>query len=1002
MAVPRLAQYTVRKMQALVLAFFFLSGVAGLLYEVVWIRVAGTVIGNTTYAVGTVVGVYMGGLALGAWLGGRAADRRGGARLLRLYGLLEAGVAVSALAVPFLFHASEPLFRLLWNSVGEIAPLYAACRIGLVALALAVPTTLMGATLPVLARFLSGSAEDAPRRAGTAYAINTLGGVAGTLAAGFWLIPAFGLQTTTLAAAAMNAAIGAGSLLLARGREGTIQPAPPPEPPPRRLALAVAALSGFAALVYEIAWTRAIVLALGSTVYAFTLILAAFILGLAAGSAAASRLRPRDPIAALGWIQAAAGVAALALLPFLGNLPLFFTPFVESAKEDYSQLLRVQFLLIFAFVFVPTFILGAVFPFTCRLAGGSDHAVGRSVAAVYSWNTVGSIAGSWAGSFLLLPALGPAATVRLAAVVNLGLAAYLAWRERPALRLAPAAPVAVAAAAWLLPGWDLQVLASGPYIYGDEYVSSSRARRLDLRRTIEAESTLLASYWDAYGLVTVHQHPKGMRSLRINGKTDASTGPADMMTQLLIGHLPLLHHPEARRALVIGLGAGVTVEAMARYPLERIECVEISSAVARAAEHFQEVNRDVLRDPRVRLIEGDGRNALAFGRETYDVIVSEPSNLWLSGMANLFTRDFFEDASRRLAPGGLFCQWVHAYRLPLPDFRSVLRTFYAAFPHGSVWEVFPGQDYVLIGAREPLRPSFARLEGRFAIPAVRAQLEDPAAPGPEGFLGYLVTDADGARRLAGPGAVLTDDHCPIEYTAPRAIYRNVPSETIRHLDPARGEPVERSLYEGLPAAAAEAIARRRRGRREFAELTVSLPHGTPREALEALNAHVARYGSDRLVRTYMNRVARRARVNARVAQEAGDFDLAIRILRTIPPECEGYAEAQLQLVALYLAANRASEAEAALRQAASEPQSFTGTIVRAFVTEKEGRLAQAIELWREALRLDPASSMARLYLAKALHRAGKPEEAREEARRAAELDPGNTEAHRFLETLLKR
>src|SRR5688572_10957669 len=272
-------------MRALALAFFFVSGICGLLYEVVWIRVAGTVIGNTTFAIGTVVGVFMGGLAVGAWAGGRAADRRSGAALLRLYGVLEIGIAISAAAVPALLTASEPVFNLLWNSVGQVTALYAALRVVLMGLVLAVPTTLMGATLPVLTRYLSETRPSAAGEAGRAYAINTFGGVVGTLASGLWLIPTVGLRSTTWIAVAMNLAIGAAALALARGKPGTTEPALPPEPPPRRLALAVSALSGLASLVYEVAWTRSPVLSLGSTVPAFTLILAALILGLARGAA---------------------------------------------------------------------------------------------------------------------------------------------------------------------------------------------------------------------------------------------------------------------------------------------------------------------------------------------------------------------------------------------------------------------------------------------------------------------------------------------------------------------------------------------------------------------------------------------------------------------------------------------------------------------------------------------------------------------------------------------
>ncbi|HLY10729.1 MAG TPA: fused MFS/spermidine synthase, partial [Planctomycetota bacterium] len=341
-------------MRALVLAFFFISGLCGLLYEVVWIRVAGTVIGNTTFAIGTVVGVFMGGLALGAWWGGRQADRRQGAALLRLYGFLEGGVALAALAVPILIAGSEPVFRALWNSVGQITALYAALRVLLMGAVLLVPTTLMGATLPVLTRFLSESSQAAAGEAGRAYAINTFGGVAGTLASGFWLIPTYGLHATTLTAVALNLAIAAASITLARGRSGTVEAVLVAEPSPRRAALVVSALSGFSALVYEVAWTRSLVLSLGSTVYAFTLILTAFILGLAAGSAVSSRLvrRSKRPDVALAAIQGAIGLSALILLPYLGDLPLRMAPASEQYRDQYAGLLVAHSLLITLFVFV--------------------------------------------------------------------------------------------------------------------------------------------------------------------------------------------------------------------------------------------------------------------------------------------------------------------------------------------------------------------------------------------------------------------------------------------------------------------------------------------------------------------------------------------------------------------------------------------------------------------------------------------------------------------------
>src|SRR5256885_3581866 len=171
-----------------------------------------------------------------------------------------------------------------------------------------------------------------------------------------------------------------------------------------------------------------------------------------------------------------------------------------------------------------------------------------------------------------------------------------------------------------------------------------------------------------------------------------------MPTQRTIGHLGLLHHPAPKRVLVIGLGSGVTLGAVACHQLQTLDCVEISPAGVRAADYFTDANGGVLHDPRVRLVIGDGRNAVQFAKEPYDVIVSQPSNLWISGMSNLFSRDFFSMASRRLGPGGIFCQWVQAYRMHLEDFQSILKTFFEVFPNGSFWEVFPGQDYVLLGS----------------------------------------------------------------------------------------------------------------------------------------------------------------------------------------------------------------------------------------------------------------------------------------------------------------
>jgi spermidine synthase len=969
-------------MRALVLAFFFGSGLSGLLYEVAWIRMAGTIIGNTTAAVGSVVAVYMAGLALGAWWGGRAADRRCGGPLLRLYAVLEGVTALSALSVPLLLAASEPLYRVLWNSVGDIAPLYGGLRVLLVGALLIVPTTAMGATLPVLSRFLSDPARPFARDAGLAYAVNTFGGVAGTLAAGFWLVPSFGLRATTVAAVAVNVAIAVAAFALSsRTAGGSLFELA--EERPRRLALAVAAISGFTALVYEVAWTRSLVLSMGSTVYAFTLILAAFILGLAFGSALSARLLSRmaNPLPALTAIQAATGLAAMALLPFLGDLPLRVAPLVESLREDYGRLLLAESAFIGLVVLVPAMLLGAVFPLACRLAGGTDAAVGRSVAAVYTWNTIGSIAGTAAASFLLVPAAGLSASIASAATINLLLASVLLAVFRPRLRpVAALASLACVTAGAFHGRWDARVMASGAFLYGDANSRHARDLRLDLRAYLREDTEILGRYADSYGLVTVHREKKGTLSMRVNGKTDASTGRSDAATMHLVGHVPMVHHPAPRRALVIGLGGGLTLDAVRRHPVERVECVEISPAVIRAAGHFREANGDVLADGRVRLVEGDGRNALAFGRESYDVIVSQPSNLWISGMANLFTREFFEEASARLAPGGLFCLWVHAYRLPLDDFRQVIRTFFVTFPHGSLWEVFPGSDYLLLGHRDPLKFPWEPVDRRW-----RETHPDATA-----LVTHLVADASVARAAAGPGAVVTDDRCSIEYTAPRALHRDTRPEILEWLDAPRRAPSERALYEGGDM---DKAARHREARRRVADAVRSYASGRTTESLGQLEAVRTSEGIDPRTQIFLDLVADDVHDAALRRIDQGDIAGAAELLRAIPAGATLYPRALLRLGELHLRLDKREEARRYFELARErDAYSYDAAAGLAWLAQTEGRDEEAAAAWRQAALLRANYAPPLVRLAECLAKLGREKEALEACREALRIDPADRRA----------
>jgi len=984
-------------MRARVLAFFFVSGFCGLLYEVVWIRAAGTVIGNTTHAVGTVVGVFMGGLALGGWWGGRQADRRSGGALLALYGLLEGGVAVSALLVPVLIAASEPLFRVLWSATPG---LYGAFRVLLVGLILLIPTTLMGATLPILARFLSSSVDAAGREAGRAYAINTLGGVLGTLAAGFWLVPDLGLRLTTLLAAALNVAIAAASWRLSRGVEGARSPAATASTPPPKLPFLVAAFSGVAALLYEIAWTRSLVLALGSTVHAFTLILTAFILGLALGSALAALLLPRlrDVPSALGVVQIAIGGLAIALLPALGDLPLRIAPLAEGMRQDYGSMLATQTQVIVLFVLAPSLFMGAVFPLAIRLASGTERGVGRAVGSVYTANTLGSIVGSLAGSFLLVPLVGLAATVKIAATVNLALAAILLLPRRwPA-----AIPVAAALLGWvLLPSWDPKVLASGPFITGSADLRDAQNNQETLQEHLDKDTDLIAQYWDSYGLVTIHRQQDGILTMKVNGKSDASTGPTDRANMLFVGDLALVQHPKPRRALCIGLGGGLTLAAMAKHPLERLDCVELSPAVLKGARHFTEAIGGVLDDPRVHVIVGDGRNAILFGREPYDVIVSQPSNLWVSGMANLFTRDFFQESSRRLAPGGIFCQWVHAYWLSLDNLKDVLRTFYGVYPHGSVWEVFPGHDYLLLGSNEAEKTDLAGLEARLESTKALEDYVGTTPPRVPALLAHLICDAGQARAALPPGPMVTDDRCFLEYTAPRSMGRDSRPEILEWLDGLRRSPAVETLFSGGNDRMTDEIRRRRESRRLLAE-AVRIHKEDPERALDALQRAPTPFTRDPRTAVFIDYVSEALLFKAQDRLRAMDPKGAIEILRRIPAGSSCHLGSRLLLGQTFIQSGRSADALRTFREAREiAPNSFEAAGGLARTLQIEQSYGEAEKLWKEVAAMQPGSSAPYVQRAICLWRLGRIDEARALCRKALEVNPTDRRAADLLADLGK-
>ncbi len=989
------------------IACFLVSGAAGLLYEVVWSKVLSQVLGNSLHAISTVVACFLAGLALGAWIAARVPPAPG--RAARRYAALEVGIAVlGALSVPAL-RALDPVMGSLAGSLGG-GPAFLAARFALLALVLLPPTVLMGATLPVLV----GGLE--PGRAGAMlarlYAINTVGAVAGTALGGFVLMPAVGLSATTWIAAVLNAV----AALSARRWGGAPAPAAEAESArpaaadsraadtasPAFVAIAIG-VSGFAALLFQMAWVRLYANLLGSSTYSFSGVLAVYLAGLAVGAALIARPLVRGgSLALFAALQAAlALVAAFAAWAF-PRLPEWYLALVQSGAPGWATLQVTQLALVAPIVLPPCLLLGALFPLAIRLLGGSGA---RATGTGYALNTLGTITGAIVGGYWLVPRLGVLGTHQLA----LGLSAAIAVAAAvPALRGAGrgaaagalAAAVLAAVTAVMAPRWDPQVMSSGVY----RPVRREYLRQAALGRPgslVEAatwrERLLYAREGEHSTVVVARDSLTGELSLRLNGKVDASTG--DMLTQVLLGLVPAaLAKPDAR-ALVIGHGSGVTLSAALAAGAGRTDLVELEPAVLEASRFFHEGAADPLRDPRAIVRVEDGRTALARAREKFDLIVSEPSNPWLAGVNNLFTTDFYRLARSRLAPGGVFCQWLQLYEISPATLGSILSAFLETFPEGHAFVGSAGSDLLLCAMDDPHALDFARLDGD----AARREVRRAGLPALDALAAYYVGPFSQLRPLAAGAARNSDDRPIVEFRAPRDMVElgRVAGGGVEAMSarlPVGRWADARALFAGWTAerwyrARAQELART--GRVDWT-----------RRAVDESRADVGPTFADSL-RAAVDRVERRresaqAILLAQQYAAAGMMREAVARLETATQRDSANPRAWSQLAEACRIAGQPDRAAAAARRAlelAPAGERFDALLTSGFLAIGAGRRTEAAEWFARAAGERPDDVMPTVYEARARFEAGDTTGARRVLARATAVDPSHPEvrqAARYL------
>jgi spermidine synthase len=675
-------------------ALFIVSGFAGLIYESVWTHYLKLYLGHAAYAQSLVLIVFMGGMALGSALCARVSTRI--RNPLLAYAAIEAAIGLCALVFHELFvAATDWSYAALLPALG-VDWLVLASKLA-VACALILPQSiLLGATFPLMSAGLVRTTQARGEAIAMLYFSNSLGAAAGVLTSGFVLIAWVGLPGTLRTAGVVNLLLAAAVALLARPAVA----APPVRAGdgarPARLLLSVALLTGLASFVYEICWIRMLSLVLGASTHSFELMLSTFILGLALGGLAVRRLvdRAAAPERLLGWVQVAMGLAALA------TLPVYDRSF-ELMEALMKGLARTETGYVFfnlagqgvsALVMLPaTFLAGMTLPLITGAllrAGAGERAIGQ----VYAANTLGAILGVLAAVHVGLPLLGLKGTLMAGALIDAALGLVLLYRFSPSP--ASGRPIAAAAAACLLAFLPLALLfelnpnkmTAGVFRHGD--LSTSATARILFNKDGKTATVHLVGYGEVV-------------SIRTNGKSDGSINMdragargSDEITMVLTGALPLALKPQAKSAAVIGIGTGLTMHALLQnLALERVETVEIEAAMAEAARGFAPRNSSAFADPRGAIFIDDAKTFFSTRNRRYDILVSEPSNPWVSGVSSLFTREFYQRIRGHLNPGGVLVQWFQLYEIDASLLASVMRALGEAFPH---YAVFAPSDHDLL------------------------------------------------------------------------------------------------------------------------------------------------------------------------------------------------------------------------------------------------------------------------------------------------------------------
>lgn len=782
---------------------FLFSGATALIYEVLWARMLGLVFGATTIAISAVLAAFMGGLATGSAVGGSLARRI--RNPLRAYALIEICIGLYALIVPWLFRGIDWVYAFIWDRFHPGFYGFALSRFALAATVLFVPTALMGATLPVLVAAIQGEEESRASGVARLYALNLAGAIVGTIAAGFLLLPTFGVRATIWIAAAGNLLIGLAVLVSGRAkalsnRIASVSSEPTHESSGAAFWFLCAFVSGLVTISMQVVWSRLLSMIIGSSTYAFTIVLALFLIGLALGAWIVTLRSPVDSARLRRSVLIVQLLTAFSLFLSLRITNLIPSLLVESGLRiginSWIGLLVLQIASATLLVLVPAVLMGMIMPLVLTWAGrGSepsslkDTSTPRRVGQSYALNTVGAIAGAVFTAFVLIPMTSTRFTVLCMASLSVVVAgiAYQPLRTGADRGLARSlaigcSAILIVAMLFLWPRVNLNALSAGAYDSFVRVLARSRSGvPEDKRSDTPADHQLLMFAEGRTATVSVRKD-WGITSVAINGRTNGSDAD-DMATQVMAGQLGLLVAPRMENVLMIGFATGVSVGSVLQSPAGSVECVEIEPAAVSSSRYFEHVNNRPLSDPRLRVILDDARTVLRVNPARYDLIISEPSHPWVPGVANLFTREFLTLGRERLRDDGVFVQWLQIYQLSTDSMRSVLATFQEVFPHVTVFRIqgaAKGKDLILLGSRAPI--DLNRIDERMKDARTLADLSRVGLKTPADVRAWFVCDERQIKPAVAGAVINTDDNMHVETVAPREAFRATMEENAKWLE----------------------------------------------------------------------------------------------------------------------------------------------------------------------------------------------------------------------------